>query len=260
MRIPVNFHMTFPPTPVYIGRLLQIADGTQRTVAEIAELTGIPEGKSTGKVKPHIYYAVLMGLIGGETFTRTQLGQTVWQEDGILAEKLTQLLCHVRLTSVTGAAIWHFLFRKLLPENNGSIGLSALSEAMQREFGPTVKYVPAITTYTKQFTKIGIINADHERLEVIPVPVERDMSYVYAYALLYEWEAVYADKLEITETELSELGFSSAFGWSRQTMNDVLTALEKLGVIRVNRQLVPFTVQKISSSNLVVPKLYSLLL
>lgn len=43
-------------------------------------------------------------------------------------------------------------------------------------------------------------------------------------------------------------------------MNDVLTALEKLGVIRVNRQLVPFTVQKISSSNLVVPKLYSLLL
>lgn len=33
----VNFHMTFPPTPAYIGRLLKIADGRVRTVAEIAE-------------------------------------------------------------------------------------------------------------------------------------------------------------------------------------------------------------------------------
>lgn len=45
----VNFHMTFPPTPAYIGRLLKIADGRVRTVAEIAEETGIPEGASSGK-------------------------------------------------------------------------------------------------------------------------------------------------------------------------------------------------------------------
>ena len=36
----VNFHMTFPPTPAYIGCLLKIADGRVRTVAEIAEETG----------------------------------------------------------------------------------------------------------------------------------------------------------------------------------------------------------------------------
>ena len=28
----VNFHMTFPPAPAYIGRLLKIADGHVRTV------------------------------------------------------------------------------------------------------------------------------------------------------------------------------------------------------------------------------------
>lgn len=50
----VNFHMTFPPTPAYIGRLLKIADGRVRTVAEIAEETGIPEGASSGK-SAHIF-------------------------------------------------------------------------------------------------------------------------------------------------------------------------------------------------------------
>ncbi len=79
----VNFHMTFPPTPAYIGRLLKIADGRVRTVAEIAEETGIPEGASSGKVRPHIQYASYMGLLNSTDFTRTPLGKIVYLEDCI---------------------------------------------------------------------------------------------------------------------------------------------------------------------------------
>ena len=74
----VNFHMTFPPTPAYIGCLLKIADGRVRTVAEIAEETGIPEGASSGKVRPHIQYASYMGLLNSSDFTRTPLGKIVY--------------------------------------------------------------------------------------------------------------------------------------------------------------------------------------
>lgn len=51
---------------MYIGRLLRIADRRERSVQEISEETGIPTGKFTGKVKPHIEYARYMGLIEKE--------------------------------------------------------------------------------------------------------------------------------------------------------------------------------------------------
>ena len=113
----VNFHMTFPPTPAYIGCLLKIADGRVRTVAEIAEETGIPEGASSGKVRPHIQYASYMGLLNSSDFTRTPLGKIVYLEDCMLTEKLTQMLCHVNMISPTGAPMWRYLFHELFPEN-----------------------------------------------------------------------------------------------------------------------------------------------
>ena len=117
----VNFHMTFPPTPAYIGRLLKIADGRVRTVAEIAEETGIPEGASSGKVRPHIQYASYMWLLNSSDFTRTPLGKIVYLEDCMLTEKLTQMLCHVNMISPTGAPMWRYLFHELFPENQGHI-------------------------------------------------------------------------------------------------------------------------------------------
>lgn len=260
MKASVNFHMTFPPTPAYIGRLLKIADGKMRTSAEIADLTGIPEGNSSGKVRPHIAYAAYMGLIDADTFTCTALGDKVKEEDCMIAEKLTQLICHVRLCSESGAELWNFMFRKLLPENQGKIGMEALAEAMQRKFGASVKYAPIISMYTKQFTKLNLLQVDVNAISVCSLSVEKDMLYVYAYALLYEWELVFPEKMEITEGELNQLQFAACFGWNRQTENDVLQLLVDRNIIGVNRQLVPFTVQKLTCAQSMIPKLYSMLL
>lgn len=256
----VNFHMTFPPTPAYIGRLLKIADGKAYTTTEIAELTGIPEGTSSGKVRPHISYAAYMGLIDPDKFARTSLGEEVRNEDCMIAEKLTQLLCHIRLCSYSGAALWKFMFRKLLPENQGKIGTAALAEAMQREFGASVKYAPVISMYTKQFTKLNLLQTNLNTVSICSLPVEQDMLYVYAYALLYEWELCFSKKMEITEGELSQLKFGPCFGWDRRTENDVLQLLADHNIIGMNRQLVPFTVRKLANAQSMIPKLYSLLL
>lgn len=62
----LNFHQTFPPTTDGISRLLSVADrGGAYTKEEISQMTGIPTGKSSGKVEPYIRYAVYMRRCGG---------------------------------------------------------------------------------------------------------------------------------------------------------------------------------------------------
>ena len=43
---------------IHLVRLLQISDGTKRDIRTISDLTGIPQGESTGKAKPHLVYAM----------------------------------------------------------------------------------------------------------------------------------------------------------------------------------------------------------
>ena len=255
----VNFHMTFPPTPAYIGRLLKIADGRMRSASEIAEETGIPEGASSGKIRPHIQYAGYMGLIRTEDFTRTPLGEVVRREDCMLTEKLTQMLCHIQMTSPTGAPMWRFLFHELLPENQGQISNALLSDAMKRRFGATAKFTPVITMYTKQFTELKLLSAEEDSLVLHPCAFDKDLLYVYGYALLYEWESSCPEKMEITAEELEKLKVRHTFGWSQTEEYEVLQKLCSVAVIGMNRQLVPFTIQRLVSTSFLLPKLYSLL-
>lgn len=64
-RLPLSFHMTFQPERHYLSALLafaQVIDGPT-TIATISSQTGIPTGKSSGKVRPLLQYARGMGLI-----------------------------------------------------------------------------------------------------------------------------------------------------------------------------------------------------
>lgn len=259
MADPLNFHMTFPPTPAYLGRILKIANGTEYTVEEISDLTGIPQGKSSGKVKPHIAYASYMGLIDESMFKRTALGDAVMQEDSVLAETLTQAICHTRITSCVGASMWNYLFRVLLPENNYKIKKKMISEKMQHKFGINVKFAPVITMYTKQFTNLNILTEEEEYLVCNALPFDNDLLYVYAYGLLFEWEKVFPQEKEITSVQLSDLKFGAIYGWSQEVEYKVLQLLCDIGVIGMNNQLIPFTVKKYVDSETVIDKLYSLL-
>lgn len=254
----LNFHDTFPPTPLYLGRILKVANGEERTINELVELTGIPQGASTGKIAPHIAYARYMGLLDLNNFRRTRLGHTILKEDGVFLEKLTQLVCHIRLTSASGASMWNYFFRELMPNNQGSISESSLAEQMQIKFGKA-KYAPVITMYTKQFTKLNLLEKKENRISIIPMPIEKDMTYVYGYALLHEWELLYSEEIEITADQLQKLHFGAVFGWNSQQEYEVLQRLRDKGIIGLNNQLVPFTVKKMTNAEDLIPELYSLL-
>ena len=51
----INFHKTFATQDSYISKILGLAEqGYSGTKEEISEITGIPTGKTSGKVVPHI--------------------------------------------------------------------------------------------------------------------------------------------------------------------------------------------------------------
>ena len=120
--LPINFHQTFIPERRYVSSLLQYAaSGSKGTLDEIAEQTGIPMGKSSGKAHATIDYARGMNLIELASLeeklvkkpTLTSFGAIVYAEDRFLGEQVTQWIAHMNLcSSYTGARAWHEVFAK----------------------------------------------------------------------------------------------------------------------------------------------------
>ncbi|WP_230874737.1 DUF4007 family protein [Methylomonas sp. LL1] len=103
--LPLNFPQTFLPERRLLAQLLTFAQkGGSGDKVSIGAETGIPTGKSTGKVEPMIYYARGMGLITvNKTSSHWQLGLTslgsiVLQEDPFLSEPQTLWLLHLMLS------------------------------------------------------------------------------------------------------------------------------------------------------------------
>lgn len=260
MRAGINFHNTFPPDVNYLSRLLSYADGTIRSRDEISEMMGIPLGSSTGKVKPHLYYLMLMGLIEEDRATPTSLGELVRSEDPSCQEPITQWLMHANLTSVNGADMWHYVYRELLPENGGSISQSFLETNMAARYGAQTRYAVITSCYTKGLTTLGYIDATAETISIVAQKTHREYLYLYAYELLREWAAIYQEAQEITADQLFAMNSASCFGLTREQWFDILEQLNSKGIIRLNRQLTPFTAIRNVSCDAIEQKLYSLLI
>ncbi|MDD3334649.1 MAG: hypothetical protein PHI98_03940 [Eubacteriales bacterium] len=258
----VNFHQTFPPTPAYIGRILAIAEGKKMSSREISDLTGIPQGESSGKVVPHLKYAAYMGLIEPDVTipTRTPLGDIVLQEDRSCSEALTQWLMHSNLTSSTGAPMWHFLIRELLFQNREGTTKEYLSMQMQAVF-KTEKYTPVLTTYN-EFSSMTYLSVDKPtgKVSIFPQRIERELLYLYGYSLMHEWDARFPSTPEITVYEMNGFACVTCFGFTDNQWFDVLEQLSALEIIRMNKQLSPYTIVHLTSAQTLVPKLYSLLI
>lgn len=259
MKIGVSFHNTFPPTPAYIGRILQISDGTKRDIRTISDLTGIPQGESTGKAKPHLIYSVLMGLLQEDQSTLTQLGTVVRSEDSNCTEELTQWIMHRHLTSSTGAEMWRYLYRELAPQNNGIMTDDYYTAQLKNRFGAKVNTSVVKTCYLNGLTAIEYLDSK-DGIVIRKQRVQREFLYLYAYELLTEWDSVYPGKTEITADEMNLMHHEACFGLSSSDWFTILEMMASRNLIRLNRQLVPFTIIRSSNITDIIPKLYSLLL
>ena len=71
------------------------------------------------------------------------------------------------------------------------------------------------------------------------------------------WEELIPDQNEISSTQFTELCFGKVFGWDSQTEYDVLEHMVDKGFIRLNRQLMPYTILKLVDKKELIEGLYS---
>lgn len=258
----VNFHQTFPPNPAYIGRILSISKGKEMSVREVSDLTGIPQGESSGKVIPHLKYAVYMRFIEPDISVPklTKLGEMILEEDRSCSEELTQWLMHGRLCSAMGAPMWNYFVRNVLHQNQGNISREYLASQMHSKFG-TAKFTPVITTYN-ELAAIDYLDMGNELgiLTVKPKRIQRELLYLYGYELLSEWDSCYPNMPEITSEQVNALACNTCLGFTENQWFEVLEQLASKGICRVNKQLSPFTVVRLTTMQALAEKLYSLLI
>lgn len=264
----INFHQTFRPEKQYITAILEIADDpTYKSVKDISSQTGIPNGKSSGKVEPHINYAAYMGLISYDkkdseySLLRTALGEVVYAEDPGLQESLTILLCHCMMQrNYAGAPLWSVVFKTILPRYKRGISKDMLIKELNAIFDGkvTVKNIaPFYGSYDSFFDVIGVITDESDTISLSCVQYNREYLYLYAFVLLEYWKEAYPDQDEITSDQLKEFHFGDVFGWDMQEEYVILEHLADKGILRLNRQLMPYTVLKMAESGDLVDKLYS---
>lgn len=270
-RVNLNFHQTFGPEREYIGRLLALADGhSAYSKEEIFERTGIPTGSSSGKVEPHIHYAVLMGLLtdevthGEHTLARTVLGEQVAQADPHLVEPISMMLCHYNMSSPPGGAdLWCFLFNRVVPSLGLRLDTDTLRAVTSNEFRrQRVNLTPLRTCYTadKCLGALNLVSEEGKYWCFKGIPYQSDFRYGYAYTLLRTWDALLPERRELTLDEVQNvLGWDKPFLWSDRETHNILDSLCDLGLIAVNKQLTPITVIRNALQNSVITKLYSLL-
>jgi len=265
----LNFHLTFPPTADGISRLLSAADqGGAYTKEELSRQTGIPTGKSSGKVVPYINYSVYMGLLtdrledGRHTLTTTSLGRELRLQDPGLREKVSLLVCHSRLTSqISGASLWAYFFKSIFPRYPDGISNELLKDELQKaaRSGAEVNKGPFLSCYSGMFSPLRLLTDDGSRMGVNIGNIDSELLYAYAYGLFYEWETLFPDRGEITADELRMMQMAVTFGLNRDSFSALLQQLADTGLLHFNRQIVPYTVIKDRCSEDMIPLLYSLL-
>lgn len=267
-QINVNFHKTFKPEKQYIGSILDVANHAEAMgIKDISKYTGIPTGDSSGKVEPHISYAKYMGLIEVEkkeklfSLKRTKLGEVVSMEDPGLQEELTILLCHaMMMRDIGGADVWRAVLKKILPLYHSEMKKDTLIKELEHLFDGKVNrknFAPFLSSYEGMFAGLNILFMEGDNIKINSLPYNKEFIYLYAYVLFEYWDELFAGVEEISSVQLETLNFGKVFGWDTKEEYEILEYLSDNGLVRLNRQLTPYTILRLADKDIVLERLYS---
>ncbi len=265
----IEFHKTFQPQDTYISKILELASNKYSgTKEDISAITGIPTGKTSGKVIPHIRYAAFMGLINYEkngsnySLSLSHLGEVVYREDRYLYERITKLICHFNICDKTqGALIWSFLYNQLPNQLDDGIGNEFITSRARDFFGRPVEFTVVKKAYSEGFWRNLSIMDWEDSLCLNSQYFANDCKYVYAYALLYSWELHLPDEHEISITQLTDaLKWDRRFGFDESEAINALDELAAEGIVTLNKQLHPFTIIRMAESEDILEKLFDTLI
>ncbi len=271
-RLPRNFHKSFKPERQYIAAMLRFAaSGCGGNFQEIAAVTGIPMGASSGKVPAILDYCRGMGLIkltsSSEQSSKkspvlTTFGRVVLLEDPFLKCEVTQWLAHMNMCSpATGADVWCRTFF----EGSQSLGSEFKREQLEQYlcmvYGLTKTNLigPMVGMYDDEasFKTCGVLSENAGVITKSAAPVLDELGLGYGAWILQLIEDYFPKQLQIPITDLDRRGgWRTIPGWSISTSHSVLDMLTRKGIISVDRHMDPWLVQPQMSANQAWQEIY----
>ncbi|WP_113671253.1 DUF4007 family protein [Vallitalea guaymasensis] len=264
----INFHQTFFANFDYIGKILAIANGKEiNTIQEISIITGIPTGKSSGKVVPHIKYCEYMNLItfkvinGSYKIERTNLGELIYNEDPYFSENVSRLICHYFLTSkCCGSELWYFIYKELQFRYNKTIKKIVIEHDVNNYFNKTTKLTAFNGCYNNSmsFKVLRLLEIHDKYIDFNEFHYEDEYYYALLYSFYFELRYYDNNRSEFTVDEIfRDLKWNYAYNWSQKKAMEFLEMASDDEWIGLNRQLIPTTVILKKSTNEPLDMIYS---
>lgn len=281
--LPLNFPQTFLPERRLLGALLAFAErGGEGDKEAIGVTTGIPTGKSTGKVEPMIRYALGMGLINtqkqGEHWrlSLTPLGMIVCREDPFLSEPVTLWLLHLLLSRRCGQATpavgvadaWFALFAEGWFRLGARFSQAEYLDFLHARHGEKgylkslSGLVPRMYAETSSFAAIGVLTLDdseHEpQLVRTAAPAESAFFPAYTAYLYLLWDERFGRERQVAFDDLSRDTYLQVLlGWNETHCTRWLDWMADTGRVKVDRYTGDAVLLRLKETRQVVDELYS---
>lgn len=284
--LPLSFTQDFKPERRLISQLLLFTQKSGKgDKQEISEATGIPTGKSTGKVDPTIHYATAMGLINADkqegrwALSLTPLGQLVLDEDPYFSEDITLWLMHLMLcrplnqTETTAPAVgivdpWFTLFSLSEARLGRYFTSHEYGSFMEERFGATDKRRKMGTVILgsyKEDSCLGLTKAIEveESGSVVrkKAPQDVELYPVYSAYLFLLWDDFFPNEKQLSLNELFQrTRMLSVMFWVNQDIKPWLDWMTDQGMLQLDRQTgEPLALRTINTAD-VIDSIYSELL
>ena len=270
-RLSLTFHQTFIPERLYITSFLRfVANGNTGTDQDISEKTGIPVGRSTGKVPAIINYCKGMGLIFVEQknsavsrkFYLTSFGRSILLEDANLSEDLSQWLVHLHLCRRnSGAELWYLGISKGYELFGTEFTEQELTAHVERVWGTKNRSVlgPLIRTYEEQasFKTAGVFTRTGKVIKRLPAPLLSSFRIGYSALLLSLWDDHFPDENQVTLIDFERKTYWQRMaGWDSRQNEIALEMVQEAGAIRIDKQMRPWILRRCTDTNKLWPSLY----
>lgn len=228
---------------------------------EISDATGIPTGKSSGKVEPTIHYATAMGLINAEKqggkwmLSLTPLGELVRNEDPFFSEEITLWLMHLMLcrplnqgnkaAPVAGIVDpWFTLFSLSEARLGRTFTSSEFGAFMEERFGVTDKrrkMCNVILGSYKEDSCLGLtksVQVDDSGF-IVREKAPQDVTFypVFSTYLFLLWDEFFPNEKQLSLNELfKHTRMLSIMFWTEQDVKPWLDWMTDNGMLQLDRQ------------------------
>lgn len=268
-RLPLSFHMTFQPERHYLTALLKFTQSQNSdTIDGISQATGIPTGKSTGKVKPLLQYAQGMGLLelgptndGLQQFALTPLAHAILREDPHLLEENTQWALHLMLCGRRGGAeVWYAVFVEAASILGRVFPEQQFEQFLINRFGSSRDAVgPLVRTYADPaaLATVGAIACEDGRINLRRAPIQPALIDTVAALLLLNWDEAAPNDSQVALSALEAMsGLLAATGWGLEDQSRLLNEMESRGLLHVDRQTGNPILTRLATTDYVLRMMY----